>query len=417
MFKEKVFFCLLILFLPVLVFSAEDLNHKVNAQAKFQNDNKARIFVSRLDSDTWEMRVKDTFSKLGFTYRKDKEMKIGSFRRLRFDRNNQVIDVCLFALENRGTRVVVTHYLASEAVLDTKDGTSYISKLPIELPNYKLGNKLNIGTSDLSTGTDKEAYSDFQMPLPAQSELLNKEVPPSMVGKGGIGKMYYIKDNPDDIENFYRTSLKRQGFKEAKDKNFKLMKIKRVRFERDDMALELYLTPTEGEGCKIIIVKYADRNGTSRIEGDPLGSTGFPKSDNVGGSDLKDIPRPSGSVRLSGGTRDNMNDFSYTLSMSVSEARDFYLKQMSSAGWTLVNESNIKQFAEDYAKGHHGKQIIPSVLIGSSLDLGDIIKESIVLDFSSNSATANLMIYPNFINPAAGSIVDITYTVVQNRGE
>ena len=417
MFKEKVFFCLLVLFLPVLVFSAEDLNHKVNAQAKFQNDNKARIFVSRLDSDTWEMRVKDTFSKMGFTYRKDKEMRIGSFRRLRFDRNNQVIDICLFALENKGTRVVVSHYLASETALDVKNGTSYFSQLPVELPNYKHNNKLNIATSKSPVDTDKEAYSDFQVPLPPQSELLNDEVPSSLVGNGGIGKMYYIKDNPGSIENFYRASLKQQGFEEIKDKNFILMKIKRIRFERDDMALELYLTPTEGEGCKIIIVKYADRNGASRVETNPLASAGFPKSDNVGGSDLKDIPRPSGSVRLSGGTSDDMSNFSYTLSMSVSEARDFYIKQMSSAGWALVNESNIKQFAEDYAKGHHGKQIIPSVLIGSSLDLGNIIKESIVLDFSSNSATANLMIYPNFINPAAGSIVDITYTVVQNRGE
>jgi len=415
-FEIKLFILLIVIFFPALGFCAEDLNPKVNRFANSQQSgNNGRMFLSNLDSDTVELRLRESLDKMGFIYQKSKAMKMGAFRRLRFDRNNQIIDVCLFALENKGTRIIVTHYLASDTVLDVKDGANYIRKPSVELPKYNYDNKSQAKIEKSFMGVNKEInYSDFQVPVHPKGELLKNAAPSSLVGDGGIGVMYLINDSPKSVEDFYRSALRREGFEEVKDKNFKMMEIKRIRFERRDAALELYLTPTEGETCNIIIVKYADRNGISKAEAEPLAFASFPEKDNFGGVDLEDIPRPSGSVRLSGGTPKDMVNFSYTLPLSVSQARDFYLKQMPSAGWTLVQEVNLRDTDALYAKEHRGKPLVASIPIGTKLDLGEIIKNSCVLDFRSESATVNLIIYTNFLDSKSGSILEVTYEIAKN---
>jgi len=343
-FKVKVVFCLMALFLPAFVYSAEDINSKTDTVAESRKSRVARIFGNSFDP-----------------YKVDPSL---------------------------------------------------------ELPTYNFDNQLKSKTSKPFKDVKKEIkFSDFQIPLPPQSELLDGQPPVPLVGEGGIGQMYHIKDSPKQVEEFYRWSLKGQGFEEIKNKSFKIMAVKRLRFERRDTALELYLTPIEGEDCNFIIVKYADRDGISKAEAEPLALGSFPKKDNSTGSDLEDIPRPLGSVRLSGGTPKNKTNFSYTLPLSVLQARDFYLKQMPSAGWILVDEVNLRQLAASYAKEHRGKQLVPSLFIGSKLDLGEIIKDSYILDFSSKTATASFTIYSNFLNPASGSIVDIAYKISQNREE
>jgi hypothetical protein len=71
----------------------------------------------------------------------------------------------------------------------------------------------------------------------------------------------------------------------------------------------------------------------------------------------------------------------------------------------------MRKANEDYAKIHKGKGIIHSMPIGTNLDLGEIVKDSYGLLFSSNIAMVDIAIYPNFVNPGSGCIADITYTL------
>ncbi|MCX5705595.1 MAG: hypothetical protein NTZ92_06040, partial [Candidatus Omnitrophica bacterium] len=249
-----------------------------------------------------------------------------------------------------------------------------------------------------------------------ESKVSNEEVPDPLLGVGGSGTVYQSDINPKEVEGFYRAALKKLGFREKEDMGFKVMKFKRLRFESNSMAVELYLSPRGEKGSRFIVIKYMDKDGVSKVEANPLYMVKLPENDNAAGSDLEDVPRPTDSVRQSGGTGKDRNSVSYITPIKVLAVRDFYKQKMPSLGWKLSKEVNIGADNDKYAKEHKGVGFISSVPLGAKIDLGDIIKNSHILEFKSNAATVRIAIYPNYINTAAGSMVDIEYAIAKNQG-
>ncbi len=375
-------------------------------------------FVSMLDQNILEGQFKELMASKGFTYRRDKDIREGSLRRLCFEKDNLTVDVALLALKSKGTEVVMTKYINSEAVLDVKDAIAYMKHPSVELPKYKKDNQNKVVVYQPASDQELE-ISDIgvQIPVPPKSKVLDEPVPELLMGVGGSGGVYQSELNPKEVEVFYRTTLKRMGFREKQDMGFKIMNFKRLRFESNNMAMELYLSARGENGSSFIVVKYMDKEGVSKIEANPLSMAKLPENDNVGGADLVDVPRPAdSSVRQSGGTEKNRNNLSYITSMNVLAVRDFYKQEMPALGWELANTVNIGENDTQYAKEHKGVGFIRSVPLGVNLDLADIIRDSYVLEFKSNSATVQIMIYPNYVNPSASSMVDIEYALAQNRG-
>lgn len=404
---------LLILAIPASVLCAPVAKSKVskNPPVSSPEEQKGMRYVSPLDQNALEREFKGLMAGEGFTYRKDKDIRSGKSRRLSFEKDNLSIDVMLYSLGSRGTEVVMTRYLGSEVVLDAKDIDSSLKNPSVQLPSYKKESQARAVSYNPQQGRELETVdSTMDLPVPPGSELLKEKVPEPLMGVGGLGKVYQSDTRaPKDIENFYRLNLKRLGFKENQERAYNVMNFKRLRFESSNMALELYLSPRGEEGSRFILVKYMDKGGVSKIEANPLYMHKQPKNDNANGADLANVPRPPKSVRQSGGTAENSESVSYVTPMNVLELRNFYRQEMPNFGWELSNEVSIRKDDEEYAKKHKGVGFVPSVPIGTQLDLGDIIRDSYILEFKSNGVTAQIMIYPDFTNLAAGAIVDISY--------
>jgi hypothetical protein len=406
---NKYYFRFILLSLVLFAYPAVSIADKPPAVSNIKG------FISPLNQNTLEQRAKDFFLARGFTYRKDKEIRKGLLRRISFERNGVVLDVVLLAMKSKGTLVTFDRYSASEDVFDVKDTAAFLKRPSFKLPDYSAERKAQVipyhplGDKDLG-------YPELDIPEPEQSELLNENPPDELVGAGGMGRMYKSMKNPKEIAGFYRSSLKRLGFIEKQSMMIKMMHFERLRFESNDRALELYLSPRGVEGTFFIVVKYRDKNGFSKVESNPLASVVLPKKDSLGGVDISDIPRPKGSIRWSGQSQGGENQISYIIPVSILEARNFYRREMLSLGWRLNKEVKVRKVNDDYAKSHKGAGIISSVPLGAKIDLGEIIKDSYILDFKSASASANIMIYPNFINPALGSIAEISYTSAKSQG-
>ncbi|MFA5286839.1 MAG: hypothetical protein WC394_01025 [Candidatus Omnitrophota bacterium] len=278
----------------------------------------------------------------------------------------------------------------------------FLKSKDVEIPDYNHYIK--------SESKFSKALSPVDIPLPPDSELVIENKPlPYNLGYIGIGPAdaYHSKNSSKQVENFYRDFFKKHGFEIKEDMNIRLLLFRRVRFERSDMAVEVYLISKADNSCIVKVARYANRNETTGVEANPFALAVLPKEDNADGLDPDDIPRPQGSVRWSG-TAKNGN-LSYFVPMPVLEARKFYLEEMPALGWKLTGEMETDKISDSYAKSHGGVSLVPSIFVGSRIDLGEIIKNSYLLDYNSDSAGAKIMIYPNYLRPNSGSIVDIFY--------
>lgn len=421
-FKISIFLGVLILSSIALVNASDDLSLGVPDLEKIidLHNNKTgspggeRLYRinSGLDQDLLEREFKDSLGKNGFLYRKDKEIRFDRSRRLRFDRDNSVIDINLFDLNGQGTEVTINEYLASESPMDLKDIYSLIEKQSLgdkdgEFPDYNHYAKSKIMPS--------KALAPIDIPPPPDSRLMTENLL-SSCGSGcagtGPGEMYHSKNTSKQVESFYEKFFKMNGFEVRNDMNFRLLVYRRVRFERSDMAVEIYLISRADNSCEVRVVKYANRNETTEVEANPFISAVLPKEDNADGSDFDDIPRLKGSVRWSGSATNGK--ISYLVPMTVPDTRKFYLEEMPALGWKLIDEMDTRGAADSYAKSYGGVSLVPSVFVGTRIDLGEIIKNSYMLDYNSDLAGAKIMIYQNYVNPSSGSIVDIFYA--EKRG-
>jgi len=397
---------------------------KSNSQANNKQSSlsmqaqKGMKYVSPLDQNALERQFKELMSAKGFTYRRDKDIRSKAMRRLCFEKDNLTVDVVLAALKGKGTEVIMSKYLSSEVILDAKQAVTYLKNPSVELPNYKQDNKSKLVSYKPVEDRELETSDiGMEIPVPPQSEEVKEKVPDPLLGVGGFGKVFQSEvNNPQEVENFYRRALKKLGFHEKQGRGFKVMNFKGLRFESNNMAIELYLSARGDKGSHFIVVKYMDKDGVAKIEANPLYMVKLPEKDNPGGSDLADVPRPASSVRRGGGAGKG-GSASYITSMGVIDVSNFYKQEMPAFGWKLSDEVNIRANDAEYAKKHKGEGFVKSVPIGTKVDLGDVIRDSIVLEFKSRMDTVQIMIYPNFVNPALGSMVDITYIYPKTQGK
>lgn len=417
-FKISIFIGFLIFSSITLVQASDNLSLEVpdlekmidlhnNTRGSFVKGGVYRV-NSGLDQSLLEREFKDSLGENGFIYRQDKEIRLKDSRRLRFDRDNSVIDINLFDLEDgHGTEVVIDEYPDSELPLDLKDMQSLVEKKSlgdkdVEIPKYTHYAKSTIRPS--------KTFPPVNIPPPPESKPITEEIL-SSCGSGcsgiGPGEVYHSKSTSKQVESFYLKFFKKNGFELREDMNYKLLVYRRLRFERSDMAVEIYLISRVDNTCEVKIVRYADRNEMSEVETNPFALAVLPQEDNADGSDFSDIPRPQGSIRWSGSAKDG--NISYLVPMAVPEARKFYLGEMANSGWKLLFEMDTKKTYDEYAKNYNGDVLIPSIFVGKRIDLSEIVKNSYLLDYESDSAGAKIMIYQNYIKPSSGSIVDIYY--------
>ena len=148
----------------------------------------------------------------------------------------------------------------------------------------------------------------------------------------------------------------------------------------------------------------------TKAEVNPFATVVLPKEDNAESFDLEDVPRPDNSVRYSGSADNKGANVSYLLPLTVDEAYNFYVKEMGTMGWKLKSQMNTAKICDNYSESHNGLSLVPSLFVGSKLDIGSIIKNSYMLEFESDTALAKIMIYANFMHPQSGSIAYIMYT-------
>ncbi|MCX5701261.1 MAG: hypothetical protein NTZ63_06960 [Candidatus Omnitrophica bacterium] len=380
---------------------------------------------SSLDQNVLELSFKKTLEDNGFTFRRDKAFFLDKLRRLRFDRDDLVMDISLYDRESRGTDIVVREYLASESTGDQKDLIFFADKLPVTRPASINELVSIINEADVSKipkykfpkygpapeiKTPMNFLGPIDIPPPPEARLLSNEIPTSLADSNASGATYHSKSNVKQVETFYQGFFKDNGFEQRKGLSFNVAAVKRIRYEKSDMAVEIYLTPRQDDTCEVTVIKYANRNGMTKAEVDPFATVVLPKEDNAESSDLEDIPRPDNSVRYSGSADNKGANVSYLLPLTVDEAYNFYVKEMATMGWKLKSQMNTAKICDNYSESHNGLSLVPSLFVGSKLDIGSIIKNSYMLEFESDTALAKVMIYANFMHPQSGSIAYIMYT-------
>lgn len=405
---KKISFALVIIFVFLLILQPNIL---ASENESLSLGRKPKVFVSPFDQNALENKYKELLTGKGYTYRKDKDIRIGKMRRLRFDKGNRALEVAFLSLGDKGTRVTLSHSNIEEGVLGFKDTIPSIKKLSdMEFPDYRKKENLKKDSFKPSLKTKIVYFTEYEVPVPPEAKALEQIPPQELVGADGKAKAYYSQMSLKKLEDFYRRALRRDGFEEIKNKNFKILTFKRLRFEREDMAIEVYFSQEE-EGCNIIAVKYPDKNGASRIESDPLSGVSLPREDDPLTSDVKQIPRPPGSVRLSGELLRGSYKITYTAPSNVSVTADFYRRKMVSLGWVPQNDINLRQADSMYSRNRQGRSFIPQVPVGNNIDLGEVLKNSFILNYKSDDeSSAVIMIYPDFVNNSTGSMVEVTYT-------
>ncbi len=425
--KDKIIFFIVILFIffiPARSYPAGvGMDFKVPAPGSSKliekNDHlpvaakgTSEVYISKLNQNTIENDYKGFFRAQGFKYRKDKEIRDNLRRRLRFEKDGLAVDIAL-ANSGKGTFVWVMKYIIADEVMDIKS-IADIRKTPVEIPLYNNQEKgSSIMPAELSTQDElkyAKDYSDFEIPPPPASELINTSPAEPLTGGKGEIFTYYSQKSSKAVESFYFSVMKKNGFRPRADKVIRIASIKRIRFEAKDLAVEMFLSARD-KGCSVTIVKYPGTGAVFEAEKNPFTKVKLPEKDSAAGIDLKDIPRPEGSTRLSGKLKGNKASLSYLVPMGVLEAKDFYVRSMSNSGWRLVSQVDIGKVSENYAKKNNKpKGLIPQARIAERLNLQEILRSSYVLDFASHEAAAKVMFYPNFVKQGEGSMVDIIYT-------
>ncbi len=367
-------------------------------------------YLTRLSQNAIENNYKSFFRSQGFKYRKDKDLRTGMARRFRFDKDDLAVDISLASRGAKGTMILVMQYFTYDANIDLKDlGESY--KWKPELPEYSPEEKFSTAPFTSQGKTQySQGYSLFEIPAPQGAEIVDTKSSFPLTGGTGKAVSYNSNQSPQAVEKFYADFFKKSGFKIRKDKQMKVGDMKRMRFEREDLAVDLMLKNRE-KGCLFTIIKYPGPNIFSAAENNPFFNVKMPTKDVATNVKLKDIPRPNKSVLFSGNERGKKTYMTYFSQETTSNLRDFYMRQLLNSGWRLENQLNFSKIPADYGrKNNKPTDLMPSVQIAQYMNLKEVLGKSFCLDFISVSGKVRIMVYPNFAQQNKGSMVDIIYT-------
>lgn len=127
------------------------------------------------------------------------------------------------------------------------------------------------------------------------------------------------------------------------------------------------------------------------------------------GEDLVNVPRPPQSVRLMSQDCCPAATVTYSTSLDVTAAADFYRLKMPNYHWQLTSQAATAKALEAarQASGQATLGIKSPFPDGENFE--QVISDSYVLEFRSGSDTCRITIFPNFLNRKLGSMVQIVY--------
>ncbi len=159
------------------------------------------------------------------------------------------------------------------------------------------------------------------------------------VAEDALGVQYQGTGTIEDARATFRNEMIKAGWSYVRDetpqKGFSFAVLKKNGYEATIMAVET-------EPNKIVISIVA-----AKSKGD-LAKELAPPKDDVDGEDLADVPRFTGSIRI---TYENYSDVSikYLTSANITVVTDFYASELPAKGWKLEGMTASDKKAEIYA--------------------------------------------------------------------
>jgi hypothetical protein len=83
---------------------------------------------------------------------------------------------------------------------------------------------------------------------------------------------------------------------------------------------------------------------------------------------------------------------------------------MPSHHWQLVLKSGAKEGMDEYLKVNKKESLGIQSPFSDGENFEQVVRDSVVLNFSSGSENAEITIFPNFSSRALGSIVQVSYS-------
>lgn len=279
---------------------------------------------------------------------------------------------------------------------------------------------------------------DFVVPAPPNSKSENTP-PIKIAGREILTAAYQSEDNQYPIANFYERFFRNNGFKQVldrkipdelpqfknrqevpvpgnlpqfkygQDESLPKMALRQIRYKRDEVVVDLYLSAAD-KGTYVSIMKYLQKEGEPNLEDSKLSVTDSLKFDlptqDYPGEDISVVPRPPQSVRLAIVAKGKLSFLTYSSPLSIEEIKDFYKIKMPSQAWELKNEIGPEQRLNAAGKADIN---IPAPFLDGE-DFKQAVNDSFSLDFNGRYGEANITILPNFVDRKLGSLVQVIYS-------
>jgi hypothetical protein len=251
----------------------------------------------------------------------------------------------------------------------------------------------------------------FDVPAPPQGKLLDtKEL---RIGNRQVEMVLYgSAASSDTIAEYYAGFFQQHDFQKiAEEQNAKIKK-QLLQFKKKELIVNVAIMLKE-DRTEVAVAKYLQLAGEPPLEKTKpsVKDTLFalPKED-VAGKDLPVVPRPPESVRIMDMERGSSATIMYTTSLDVDAAADFYRVKMPGQEWTLTNEIAAKKAVEAYENTTGKKTLEIKSPFSDGEDFEQVIRDSYMLNFDADFGTAQITIFPNFLDRKLGSMVQITYS-------
>lgn len=250
----------------------------------------------------------------------------------------------------------------------------------------------------------------FDVPAPPHSKFLDsKEF--RMAGRQIYALLYGSDESAETIGEYYRNFFQKQDFQKISDKPNEKTNKQLLGFKKDELVVKIAIMVKDDE-TEIVVTKYLEPAGEPPLEKTKpsVKDTLFalPKED-VPGKDLAVVPRPPQSVRIMDMDRGPTATIMYTTSLDVNAAADFYRVKMPEQEWTLAKEMAAKKAVQAYEEATGKKSLGIKSPFSDGEDFEQVISDSYVLDFKASFGSAQITIFPNFLDRKLGSMVQIIY--------
>lgn len=263
----------------------------------------------------------------------------------------------------------------------------------------------------LAIAAAEENSLNFNFPAPPNSKFLDsKEL---MMGNRKIDTVLYASDDSaETVCAYYRSFFQQHEFQKIMDELNEKTKKQLLRFKKDDLVVSIAVM-VKADKTQVVIAKFLQAAGElppEKIKPSVKDSLFTLPKEDTPGQDLSVVPRPPESVRIMGIEHGSSATMMYTTPLNVDAVADFYREKMPEQEWKLANEIAAKKAVDAYEKATGKKTLGINSPFSDGEDFEQVIKDSYVLNFEAGFGTAQITIFPNFLDRKLGSMVEITYS-------